>query len=92
MDEYMSRIERGEDGLPKCFYPYMADVKGPKLVVIDPAIQFGRPTIASTRVSASILAERFAAGESMTLLAKDYDLDLEAVEEAVRCQNLLKSA
>lgn len=93
MDKYMSRIERGEDGLPKSFFPYMADVDGPRLVAIDPAIQFGRPVIAGTRISASILAERFSAGESMSLLAKDYDLELEAVEEALRCSHLFdKSA
>ena len=89
MDQYMSRIERGEDGLPRCLYPYMASVEGPRQIAIDPSVQFGRPVVARTRISTSILAERFAAGESVRALAADYEVAEEAVEEALRCETHL---
>ncbi len=61
-----------------------ADSAASRWIVIDPAVQGGHPTIVGTRITVSILAERFAAGDSVRLLAEDYDLETEAVEEALR--------
>lgn len=38
---YLNRIEWADDDLPIAFYPFTSNVKGPALVTIDPAIQFG---------------------------------------------------
>lgn len=89
---YLNRIEWGHDGLPKAFYPYTSDVKGPTLVTIDPTIQFGQPVIRKTRIKTEIIASRFEAGESITDLSKDYGLDFPSIEEALRCEGQRKSA
>jgi len=89
---YLQRIEWAKDGLPKAFYPFTSDVKGPSLVTIDPSIQFGQPIIRHTRVKTEIIASRFEAGESIADLSRDYDIDSSAIEEALRCERLRKSA
>jgi uncharacterized protein (DUF433 family) len=37
-------------------------------------------------IEARIVAERYRAGESIVVLAKDYGVDLEQVEDAIRCE------
>jgi len=83
---YLQRIEHDAAGLAERFYPVrrFADAFAPRVVVIDPEISFGRPTIAGRGVSVSIIVERFGAGESMVDLAEDYDLTMPQVEEAIR--------
>ena len=49
----------------------------------DPAISFGRPTIAGTGVTCVVLFDRYEAGESMETLARDYNIDFAAVYEAI---------
>jgi len=58
----------------------------PRLVVIDPYVCFGRPTMAGTGVATNIVAERYKAGESIDELAQDYGCERICVEEAVRCE------
>ena len=89
---YLNRIEWADDDLPIAFYPFTSNVKGPALVTIDQAIQFGRPVIRDTRIKTDIIASRFSAGESIAMLAKEYSLQTKAIEEAIRCERLQKSA
>ena len=58
----------------------------PKLIVIDPSVSFGRPTIIGTGVATAIVAERYKAGESVDELAEDYGCERKNIEEAVRCE------
>lgn len=84
---YLRRIERDENGLPRLFYPFTRPITArdsPCCIVIDPAIAFGRPVITGTRINAAAIAERFAAGDRPELLARDYNLAVEAVYEAIR--------
>lgn len=83
---YLQRIEHDATGLAERFYPVRkpADAFAPKVVVIDPEISFGRPTIAGRGVSVVALVDRFRAGESMADLADDYDLTTQQIEEAIR--------
>jgi uncharacterized protein (DUF433 family) len=80
----LERIERDEDGLAARIYPWVNEPDEPKLIVVDPRRSFGRPVVAGTRILASALADRFAAGDSIAQLAKDYDLPPSKVEYAVR--------
>ena len=57
-------------------------------VVIDPRIQFGRPCLTGTGITTSIIAERFAAGETIAEIAADYDREAADVEEAIRYERL----
>jgi uncharacterized protein (DUF433 family) len=58
----------------------------PKIIVIDPYVSFGRPTITGTGIATSIVAERYKAGESIDELSQDYGCERGYVEEAVRCE------
>ncbi|MBI2168654.1 MAG: DUF433 domain-containing protein [Actinobacteria bacterium] len=51
-------------------------------IVIDPERAFGVPTIDGIRTE--VLYEQFEAGDSIDLIAQAYELDRDAVEEAIR--------
>lgn len=57
----------------------------PRSIVIDPAIAYGQPVVAGTRISADVLFGRFEAGETMESLADDYGITLQQVQDAIRC-------
>jgi uncharacterized protein (DUF433 family) len=92
-----SRIEwDAQDRLAAQLFPYVrADAvriqEQPKSVVIDPRRAFGRPVLAGTGISTESVAQRHLAGESIDVLARDYELDVEQVEDALRCE-LLRAA
>ena len=62
------------------------------MVVIDPDISFGRPVIAGTGITTSIIAERYKAGESIADLGHDYGRPRNEIEEAIRCELPAKAA
>lgn len=88
MEQFLHRIDRDPNGIPVSFYPFTRGVAAdcPKDIVITPEIAFGRPVVKGTRISTQMLVERFLAGDSVSTLAEDYDLNLSLVEEAVRCE------
>jgi uncharacterized protein (DUF433 family) len=90
---YLKRIDRDANGLPIRFYPFTRDNESdaapkldPKVVVMNPAISFGRPVIAGTGIPVSAIYERYKAGDSIAELAQNYNLDTSAIEEAIRCE------
>jgi uncharacterized protein (DUF433 family) len=85
IDLYLQRIERDESCIPTRFFPFTYDAC-PKTIVMDPAVAFGRPVITGTRVATTMVFDRYSGGESLTDIAADYDLELLAVEEALRCE------
>jgi uncharacterized protein (DUF433 family) len=82
----LKRIELDEEGIAARLFPYTrsSNEDGPKLVVIDPRISFGRPILVGTGIPTAILAERYKAGDSIDELAYDYDCDRLKIEEAIR--------
>ncbi len=52
--------------------------------MIDPRISFGKPVIATKAIQTSVVADRFNAGESVSDIATDYDIEVSDVEEAIR--------
>ena len=88
VSQYLKRIKRDATGIPIRLFPYTRpDIKdAPKSVAIDPRVQFGRPCIAGTGIPTSVIAERYKAGDSIAELAKDYDQETLAIEEAIRCE------
>jgi uncharacterized protein (DUF433 family) len=81
----LDRIEV-KDGDPIRLYPFSrVPAEGcPRIVVIDPRIRFGRPTVADRGVPTDVLFERHQAGESIAELAEDYDAPAAEVEEVIR--------
>jgi uncharacterized protein (DUF433 family) len=90
----LRRVERDTHGLAVRLYPFSrrptptapAFAQSPRVVVIDPRVGFGRPTLSGTGVTTLSIAERFDAGESIEELATDYGRAREQIEEAIRCE------
>lgn len=86
---YLRRVERDGAGVPVKLYPFTRKEPSTdtgRAVVIDPAVAFGRPVLAGTRVPTAILADRFKAGDALQDLADDYRTTPQAIEEALRCE------
>jgi uncharacterized protein (DUF433 family) len=89
MEAYLRRVERDPRGVPIKLYPFTRKepaTETERAVVIDPAVAFGRPVLAGTRVPTAILADRFKAGDALKELADDYRTTSQAIEEALRCE------
>jgi uncharacterized protein (DUF433 family) len=74
-------------------YPFTRDTRAEvaagfnrRVVVMNPAVSFGQPVIASTGIPVSSIYERYKAGDSVAELALDYRLEASAIEEAIRCE------
>jgi len=90
---YLERIERNTKGFPIKLYLFTRDTDSdaaprsdPRVVVMNPAVSFGRPVIAGTGIPVLSIYERYKAGDSVAELAQDFRLDTSAVEEAIRCE------
>jgi uncharacterized protein (DUF433 family) len=90
---YLKRVERDSKGLPFKLYPFTRDTEAaaapehdPRVVVMNPAISFGRPVIEGTGIPVSSIYERYRAGDSVAELAQDFRLETSEIEEAIRCE------
>ena len=84
-EDHLKRVEWGEWMFPIRLYPFMSSEtnSNARPIAIDPAVAFGRPVLVRIGVTTSTIAERIDAGESVTDVASDYDLQVNEVEEAV---------
>ncbi|HTS24611.1 MAG TPA: DUF433 domain-containing protein [Bryobacteraceae bacterium] len=90
---YLKRIEWDAKGFPIKLYPFTRDtqaettpVSDPRVVVMSPAVSYGRPVIVGTGIPVSSIYERYRAGDSVADLAQAFHLDTSAIEEAIRCE------
>jgi uncharacterized protein (DUF433 family) len=70
---HLHRVERDDRAIPIRLYPVLPGEKD-RAVVIDPAVSFGRPTVAGSGILTSVLVQRINAGESIADLTADYGL------------------
>ncbi len=82
---YLERIERGPKGVFK-LYPFVMErtANEPRLILINPAVGFGKPVIAGTGISTAVVSSRFNARESVPDLASEYGVTPKQIEEAIR--------
>jgi uncharacterized protein (DUF433 family) len=85
---HLRRIEYDITGTAMRLFPFTRDngLDQPKIIVIDPLVSFGRPTITGSGITTRILAERYQAGDSVEALAEDYGYKQTQIEEALRCE------
>jgi len=76
----LARVSRDPQGLIERIYPWVKKLDEPWRVEIDPRRAFGRPVVAGTRVPADELAERFAAGDGVEEIAREFHIDRAVVE------------
>lgn len=97
---YLTRIDRDQFGKPLKLRPFLrtpvfteyVDVNVPSPIIIDPFVSFGQPTLSGTGVRTSAIAERWGAGDTIHQLSKDYHLDGQRIEEAIRFETTYLSA
>jgi uncharacterized protein (DUF433 family) len=85
---HLHRIERDPAGLPIRLFPFTRTGTQERVspVQIDPTVAFGRPALRGRAVPTAVLADRFKAGEAMTVLATDFGVTVEVIEDAIRCE------
>jgi len=90
----LRRIERERpSGVPIRLYAANPKDQGrSQFVAFDPVIAFGRPALVGSGAPVAAIHERFRAGDSVGDLAKDYGVEREAIEEAIRQAELLQAA
>jgi uncharacterized protein (DUF433 family) len=84
VEAHLERVEYDKGILS--FYPFVRERSAaePKFILINPSLGFGKPVIAGTGISTAVIASRFNARESVPDLAKEYGLETEQIEEAIR--------
>jgi uncharacterized protein (DUF433 family) len=94
MEVYLARIDRDPAGVPVRLFPFTRSRIGesPKVIALDPRIQFGRPCIAGSGIPTSIIAERYRAGESIEALSEDYGQQSPCIQEAIRFEFIATAA
>lgn len=85
IEEYLKRVERDDRHLPIRLYPFLrqAETGSDRTVVIDPGVSFGRPVVAGSGITTSVLVHRVDAGETIEELADDYGLTEGQIEAAL---------
>jgi uncharacterized protein (DUF433 family) len=90
MDSSFRRVDRNQSGLAKRLFPFtekaqmlQAQAEASRTVVIDPAVSFGMPVLADSRITTGFLASRYRGGDSISMLAKDYGRKEREIEEAL---------
>jgi uncharacterized protein (DUF433 family) len=96
---HLRRLDFDQEGLAQRLYPFTRkgtrgglELEDSRSVVFDPRVAFGRLVVAGTGVPTAVLADRFAAGDTLDELASDYKVQPRAIEEAIRCENLRRAA
>ncbi len=79
----LKQIVYGEDGYADRFYPQM-NGQEQKVIMLAPAMGFGRPVLARKGVAVHAIARRFEAGEHVSDLAEDYGATVTEIEDALR--------
>ncbi|MFZ1640631.1 MAG: DUF433 domain-containing protein [Candidatus Contendobacter sp.] len=82
LEAYLARVEWNIE-LPSRIYPYVTGIDNQKVIVIDPCISFGRPILIHKGISTAVIVDRIDAGESVDMLAEDYDLKPDEIEMAI---------
>lgn len=85
---HLQRIHRDPSGL-LTFFPFVEERSAaePKIIMMNPAVAFGKPVISGTGISTAVIASRFHARESVSELAREYGRAQTEIEEAVRWES-----
>jgi uncharacterized protein (DUF433 family) len=83
----LQRVDWDRAGLAVRLFPLVrtGDLQ-PKTIVIDPERGFGRPTLAGRGIRVDIVVQRYQAGETIAELARDYNVTIDSIDDAVRSE------
>jgi uncharacterized protein (DUF433 family) len=83
IEEGLEQLTYGSDGYAGQYFPTI-NGHHQKDFAINPAINFGRLSIARLGVDTNAVATRFVAGEKISNIAEDYGATPDEVEDAIR--------
>lgn len=85
LEAYLRRVDRDRRKIPLRLYPFIAggSEAGPRSVVIDPSVSFGRPIVAGSGILTAVLVGRIDAGETIEHLARDYGISADKISDAI---------
>lgn len=83
LGDFLERIERDPRGVAIRLYPFSGRQET-RVVVIDPAVRFGRPCLRDTGIPTDVIVDRFDAGDTIAEIAQDYGCEARQIEEAIR--------
>jgi uncharacterized protein (DUF433 family) len=94
--DLLERVEKGPsgEGIVKLF-PFLTkqrSVDSPRAVEVNPRVRFGQPVVAGTGVPTAVVAQRFAAGDSIARLAEEYDRTPEQIEHVLQYESARRAA
>jgi len=83
---YLQRVKRDASGRVTRLYPFVVteSAEEPRHISISPTVSFGKPVLAGTGISTSVIVGRFNARDSVADLAREYDVAPAVLEEAIR--------
>lgn len=86
LQRYLARVDFDGNGIAKRFYPFTSgyDADSPRLIIVDPRYNFGKPCLASRSISTAMITRRYRAGESKGILADDYGCAVQEIDEAIK--------
>ncbi len=84
LERYLKRVERDDKFRPIKLYPDFEGIRDERPIVINPRVSFGKPTVNGTGIHTAVIAHRIDAGEEIEVLAKDYAIPTQTIEEVVR--------
>lgn len=87
LKRHLRGIRRGPDGLPEEIQPLERG-----LISINPAYSSGEPVVRGTGIMVSILVSRRMAGDDPGLIARDYGINRETIEQAIKAYKRPKAA
>lgn len=82
IDTHLRFIEWGEDGWPAAIRLQQYEDVAP--VIIDPRFAWGQPVVEENRVPIAAITEMWRAGDTMELIADEFELTREQVEAICR--------
>jgi uncharacterized protein (DUF433 family) len=95
----LKRVQRNHKGIAERLYPFLrksqitqTQYEPPRTIVIDPAVSFGMPVLANSRISTAFLASRYRGGDSIPMLARDYDREEREIKEALAWERATQAA
>ena len=85
LEQYLRRIDYGPDKLANALHlmTRRTGIEGPKLLVVNPAISFGRPVVSSRGIRTAAIVSRLDAGESREHIIADFGLTPDEFDEVL---------
>jgi len=83
---YLHRIKRDDSRRVAQLYPFIVteEASEPMSISISPTVSFGKPVLAGTGISTSVIVGRFNARDSVDELAREYGVSSVVLEDAIR--------